>query len=120
MTLPNIVLSSEAHADLLDIEAYIVHQDGEARAEMVIGRLTQGIRSLAFMPGMGRTRRSGSEETLPHAAPNRTAAIGGSRASGATQLSPPSSEIQSPPLVEPKARVSPSASTASAWRQTRS
>ena len=56
MTLPNIVLSSEAHADLLDIEAYIAHQDGEARAEMVIGRLTQGIRSLAFMPGMGRTR----------------------------------------------------------------
>jgi hypothetical protein len=37
MTLPNIVLSSEAHADLLDIEAYIAHQDGEARAEMVIG-----------------------------------------------------------------------------------
>ena len=56
MSLPNIVLSSEAHADLLDIEAYIAHQDGEARAEMVIGRLTQGIRSLAFMPGMGRTR----------------------------------------------------------------
>ena len=45
---------------------------------------------------------------------------GGSRISGIVQDSPPSSEIHSPPLVEPKARRSPLASMARAWRQTRS
>src|SRR6516164_1419980 len=51
---------------------------------------------------------------------NRTAAIGGSLASGIVQESPPSSEIHNPPLVEPKASSSPVSSTASACRHTRS
>ena len=55
-----------------------------------------------------------------HTAAKRTTAIGGSRASGIVQDSPPSSDIHKPPLVEPKASRSPLASTASAWRQTRS
>jgi len=50
----------------------------------------------------------------------RTAAIGGSLASGIVQESPPFSEIHNPPLVEPKARSSPVSSTASACRHTRS
>ena len=55
-----------------------------------------------------------------HTGAKRTAAIGGSRASGIVQESPPSSEIHKPPVVEPKARSSPVASTASACRHTRS
>ena len=50
----------------------------------------------------------------------RTTAIGGNRTSGILQESPPSSEIHSPPLVEPKASRSPLESTASAWRHTKS
>src|SRR5207253_10319756 len=58
---------------------------------------------------------------LPADAPaKRTAAIGGNLASSIVQESPESSEIHSPPVVEPKASNSPVASTASACRHTRS
>src|SRR6516165_5355796 len=50
----------------------------------------------------------------------RTAAIGGSRASDIVHESPPSSEIHKPPLVEPKASLSPVSSIVSAWRHTKS
>ena len=50
----------------------------------------------------------------------RTTATGGSRASSAIQESPASFEVQSPPVVEPKASCSPVSSTDSACRQTRS
>src|SRR3954469_25899880 len=42
-----------------------------------------------------------------HTGAKRTAATGGSRTSGMNQEPPPASEIQNPPLVEPKASRSP-------------
>jgi plasmid stabilization system protein ParE len=53
---PQIVLSADARADLRSIEEYITERSGRIRAEMVIGRIGETIRVLAFMPGMGRKR----------------------------------------------------------------
>src|SRR5947208_10533932 len=55
-----------------------------------------------------------------HIGAKRTAATGGSRASGIVHESPPSSDIHKPPLVEPKASRSPLSSTPRPWRQTKS
>jgi toxin ParE1/3/4 len=54
--VPQVVYSPEARADLLAIETYIAVNDGEARAELIIGRLAETILNLAYMPGMGRSR----------------------------------------------------------------
>ena len=56
MTDPQIIYSPEARADLLALESYIAANDGEARAELIIGRIDEAILNLAFMPGMGRPR----------------------------------------------------------------
>jgi len=56
MAEPQIIYSAEARADLLALESYIAANDGEARAELIIGRIDEAILNLAFMPGMGRPR----------------------------------------------------------------
>src|SRR5215475_5679158 len=54
------------------------------------------------LAGRASTLNTG-RSSRPHPSANRTEAIGGRRASGIVQLSPPFSEIHRPPLVEPKA-----------------
>lgn len=51
-----ILVSPEAHADLLALERYIAERDGEPRAELILSRIEETIRTLAFMPGLGRPR----------------------------------------------------------------
>jgi plasmid stabilization system protein ParE len=58
-----ITYSAEAHTDLLSIQNYIAEKDGNARAAMVLGRIEEAIRLLAFMPGIGRTRAYLEPET---------------------------------------------------------
>jgi plasmid stabilization system protein ParE len=55
-TGPQIVYSAQARIDLLAIETYIAINDGETRAELIIGRLEEALLNLAYMPGMGRSR----------------------------------------------------------------
>ena len=57
MAVPQVIYSPEARADLLAIETYIAVNDGDMRAELIIGRLDEAILNLAYMPGMGRLRR---------------------------------------------------------------
>jgi plasmid stabilization system protein ParE len=52
-----IIVSAEARADLLGLERYISDRDGRLRAELILGRIEETIRMLAFMPGSGRPRR---------------------------------------------------------------
>ncbi len=54
MTELRVVLTGEAEADLLALERYIAERDGKQRANMILGRIYETIRTLAFMPGMGR------------------------------------------------------------------
>jgi plasmid stabilization system protein ParE len=56
MADPRVIYSPQARADLMAIETYIAANDGEARAELIIGRIDETIRNLAYMPGMGRSR----------------------------------------------------------------
>ena len=56
MTDPQIEYSDDAQADLLALMRYIADRDGKLRAEMVVGKIRGTIRTLAFMPGMGRQR----------------------------------------------------------------
>lgn len=56
MAQPQVIYSSEARADLLELETYIASHDGEARAELILDRLDETIATLAYMPGMGRPR----------------------------------------------------------------
>ena len=56
MAEPQIIYSPEARADLLALETYIATNDGEARAELIIGRIDEAILNLAYMPGIGRPR----------------------------------------------------------------
>jgi plasmid stabilization system protein ParE len=51
-----IIVSAEARADLLGLERYIAEQDGQLRAELILGRIEETIRTLSFMPGLGRPR----------------------------------------------------------------
>jgi plasmid stabilization system protein ParE len=51
-----IVYSAKARADLRALEEYIAERDGKSRARMILGRIEETIRILAFMPGMGRFR----------------------------------------------------------------
>ncbi|HEX3672981.1 MAG TPA: type II toxin-antitoxin system RelE/ParE family toxin [Rhizomicrobium sp.] len=51
-----IIISVEARADLLQLERYIAERDGELRAELILGRIWETIRTLAFMPGLGSPR----------------------------------------------------------------
>jgi toxin ParE1/3/4 len=53
---PQVVLSAKARADLQAIEDYIAEQSGPMRADMVLSRIEETMRVLAFMPGMGRIR----------------------------------------------------------------
>ena len=41
---------------MLELELYIAERDGESRAELILGRIEETIRTLAFMPGLGRAR----------------------------------------------------------------
>src|SRR5207302_9283449 len=91
------------------------------RGEFVCGRHDDGLGVLIspdhhHEPHRRPTPLPWSDQLLA----NRTTEIGGSRASGALQLSPQSSDIHSPPLVDPNASRSPLASIASACRHTRS
>jgi toxin ParE1/3/4 len=54
---PQIIISAEAHVDLLGLELHIADQDGQTRADLILGRIEETIRMLAFMPGLGRSRR---------------------------------------------------------------
>ncbi len=56
MDEPKILFSDEAPTDLLELERYVSEQDGPQRADLVLGRIAGTIRTLAFMPGMGRPR----------------------------------------------------------------
>lgn len=56
MVQPLIYFSRDARSDLLTLEEYIAKNDGEARAELIVGRILGSISTLAYMPGMGRTR----------------------------------------------------------------
>ena len=56
MAEPQVIYSPEARADLLALETYVAANDGEARAELIIGRIDETIFNLAYMPGMGRPR----------------------------------------------------------------
>ena len=56
MAQPLVIYTPEARADLLALESYVAVHDGEARAELVIGRIEETIRTLAYMPRMGRAR----------------------------------------------------------------
>jgi toxin ParE1/3/4 len=51
-----IFISAEARADLLALERYVAEHDGQLRAELILGRIEESIRTLAFMPGLGRPR----------------------------------------------------------------
>jgi plasmid stabilization system protein ParE len=51
-----IIVSAEARADLLALERYITEYDGPMRAELILNRIEGVIRTLAFMPGLGRPR----------------------------------------------------------------
>jgi toxin ParE1/3/4 len=51
-----IIVSAEARTDLLDIERYIADRDGAQRAEIILDRIEETIRTLASLPGLGRTR----------------------------------------------------------------
>ncbi|MGH6871757.1 MAG: type II toxin-antitoxin system RelE/ParE family toxin [Rhizomicrobium sp.] len=51
-----IVFSAEARVDLLELERFVAAQDGQLRAELIVGRIEGAIRTLAFMPGLGRPR----------------------------------------------------------------
>ncbi len=51
-----IIVSAEARADLLALGRYIAEQDGEPRAELILGRIEETIRTIAFMPGLGRPK----------------------------------------------------------------
>jgi plasmid stabilization system protein ParE len=51
---PQVVLSAKARADLQAIEDYIAEQSGPMRADMVLSRIEETMRVLAFMPGILR------------------------------------------------------------------
>ncbi|HEY4113535.1 MAG TPA: type II toxin-antitoxin system RelE/ParE family toxin [Rhizomicrobium sp.] len=51
-----IIVSTEARADLLALEQYITEHDGPMRAELILSRIEGVVRTLAFMPGLGRPR----------------------------------------------------------------
>ena len=56
MAEPQVIYSADARSDLMAIENYIAANDGEARAELIIGRIDETILNLAYFPGMGRSR----------------------------------------------------------------
>jgi plasmid stabilization system protein ParE len=64
-----IIVSAEARADLLQLERYIAEHDGDLRAELVIGRIWETIRTLAFMPGLGSPRPYLTRKTRAFPAP---------------------------------------------------
>ncbi len=53
---PNIFFSRRARADLLEIQSYIIERDGEQRAELVMDRFRETIRTISYMPGIGSSR----------------------------------------------------------------
>ncbi len=57
MAQPQFLLSPEALSDLENIAGYIALESGPARAEDVVARIERTLRTLAFMPGIGRQRR---------------------------------------------------------------
>jgi plasmid stabilization system protein ParE len=66
---PLIYFSRDARFDLLTLEDYIAENDGEARAELIVGRILGSISTLAYMPGMGRTRSYLDENVRAFAVP---------------------------------------------------
>jgi len=56
MTQPKVVVSRGARADLLAIESFIAQASGEQRAELVVARLRDSIRTLSYQPGIGKPR----------------------------------------------------------------
>lgn len=69
MAEPQIIYSPEARADLLALETYIAANDGEARAELILGRIDEAIVNIAYMPGMGRPRPYLDPDTRAFAVP---------------------------------------------------
>ena len=56
MATPQVLYSPQARADLTAIEAYIAANDGQERAVRIGNRLRAAARTLAHMPGMGKSR----------------------------------------------------------------